>query len=87
MDNFVGYLFLWLGSAGIGAFLGTRKGYGNMGCILGALFGPFGWLVVWAMGEARQICPHCKSVLTRGASVCARCGRETQVPVSVNDAT
>lgn len=69
------WMVLW---GAFGGLVGRRHVCGEIwGGILAALLGPFGLLAV-ALCPMRKgwQCPFCKSFLPKGASVCAKCGRE-----------
>lgn len=72
------FLILWGLFGLIGAAIGGAGGRNSagLGCILGALLGPIGWLVSYMMDGDRKKCPFCRSLIDKHARVCARCGRD-----------
>lgn len=57
----------------LGYILGTQKGRGGSGLLLG-LLGPLGVLIVLALPDATRVrCPSCAELVRLDASVCAHC--------------
>jgi len=64
-------LMLWLLCAIAGAMIGSTKGRGGTGFVLGFFLGPFGILFCLLMKGNRQTCPSCKSSIHADATICA----------------
>lgn len=75
-DKFAALLFaLWLTSGLIGAIVGRQTARQGIGCLLGLILGPIGWILV-AMLDTRP-CPMCGKRIKKAARVCPHCGRDT----------
>ena len=62
-------------SAVIGYLLGNAKNEGAAGAIMGAFFGPLGWLMILCIGDERPLCPLCQGRLPSGqVARCRHCG-------------
>jgi len=70
------FLILGLFFAIVAALIGSRKGQGGLGFILGLLFGPFGILIMLFTKGSRRECPYCKEIVKQDATVCPHCQRE-----------
>lgn len=46
------------------------------GAMLGIVFGPFGWLLVFLLTDLRVFCPACRSQVEWNASLCPYCRSE-----------
>lgn len=77
MDDYSGVLILfWLGiGAVVGGIIGGSRNNGAGGVVLGALFGPIGWILVFFMDNRAQ-CPACRGRVPDGAMRCQHCGFE-----------
>lgn len=76
------FLILWVGGAHLTGHIAKNKGYRYAPFFVGALLMmilvlPYA-LVMKPDNEA--LCPHCRSVVAPGATVCAKCTRDV-VPV------
>jgi hypothetical protein len=58
----------------IGFLCGKARGQEAAGALLGALFGPLGWLVTFALADRRPKCAECGGVVIRNARRCRHCG-------------
>lgn len=75
-EGIMGIVFVWLAFAIISAMVGSKKGEGLLGFIVGLLFGPFGLLFVIFSKGNRKDCPFCKEPMNKDATVCPHCQRE-----------
>lgn len=57
----------------VGVLIGQSKGEGGSGCVLGALLGPIGWLILALMKGNRKTCPFCRSQVAKEATICPQC--------------
>lgn len=73
------FLVLWLACGVIAAMIGSRKGEGCGGFIVGILLGPFGIVAALMSSGNRRACPHCREMIHKQASVCPRCQKEVPV--------
>ncbi len=78
----MGFLFLWLIFAVIGALIGRSKGRVLAGFLWGLFLGPLGWLIVALAKGNRKQCPSCRSWVDGQASACPKCGRDISQPAS-----
>ena len=61
----------------IGYGIGSIRGRGAFGLVMGLLLGPLGWVIALCLGDARKKCPHCGGSLPDGKfTICRHCGRE-----------
>jgi len=65
----------------IGALIGSTRENAGIGCILGLMCGPIGWLLA-LLADNRKKCPECQSPMAKDAIRCARCGRSEIVSMS-----
>lgn len=84
------FLVIWIVMGFIGMAIGSSKGRGGFGFLMGLLLGFIGWIIVAVMPEAKQapttvagtptnvVCPHCRAPIDRRASVCATCRRDVK---------
>lgn len=72
----MGFVILWIICAFVGAALGSRKGRGGTGFILGLLFGPIGILIVLVIRGNRRSCSACKELIHKAATRCPHCQYE-----------
>src|ERR1019366_570532 len=78
MEVFI-FLAVWLFFGIICSAIGSGKGEGCLGFIVGVIFGPFGLLFVLFSSGNRKTCPFCKEKIHKDATVCSRCQREIAV--------
>lgn len=72
-----GLLYWGLFGGLIGAILGKYfRNHAGGGALLGLLLGPLGWVLVFVLKDNRFKCPHCRSPVVQGATVCRSCGRD-----------
>jgi len=69
-------IFFWLLFGIVAALIGSQKGQGCLGFILGVLLVPFGILIIIFTGGNRISCPYCKERIRPDAIVCPHCQRE-----------
>lgn len=67
---------LWILFAIVAALIGSPKGQGVLGFILGLLFGPLGVLIMLFTKGSKRECPYCKELVKQNATVCAHCQKE-----------
>jgi hypothetical protein len=53
--------------------MGSKKGEGCAGFIMGSLLGPIGLIIMIASKGDRVHCPACKELMRRGAAICPHC--------------
>lgn len=79
-------IILWLLCGVAAAMIGSQKGMGGQGFLLGFLLGPFGILFALLSTGNRKTCPQCRELIHKDAEVCPRCKAElipAAPPVSV----
>jgi RNA polymerase subunit RPABC4/transcription elongation factor Spt4 len=69
-----GYIILWLLCGIVGAMIGSRKGAGCAGFLLGIFLGPIGIIISIVMKGNRKSCPYCKELVQAEALKCPKCG-------------
>jgi hypothetical protein len=57
-------------------FIGSNKGLGCAGLVLGLILGPFGIILVLVLNGDRVKCPFCGKLIDKKAIVCPYCQRE-----------
>jgi len=62
--------------AAVGAWIGKRKNAVTRDTLLGAMLGPFGWIISLALPAARpkSACSTCKREVDAGDAHCRHCG-------------
>lgn len=60
----------------IGFNLGAKKDRPNAGFLLGAFFGPIGWIVSLLLPYTGGRCPECRGHHPVGANKCIHCGKK-----------
>jgi len=78
MEIFIG---LWILCGIIGSMIGSKKGQGCLGFVLGFLLGPIGIIIEIVNKGDRRICPHCRELINKDASVCPKCQSKLKEPV------
>ncbi|MEI8373926.1 MAG: hypothetical protein WCJ35_13945 [Planctomycetota bacterium] len=68
-------------TAMLGAAVGSFKNAGSTGALLGALFGPLGVIVAFALDQRLQ-CPKCGNRLDGRPEMCLKCQSALSYPVS-----
>ena len=66
-------VIIWLLCGIVGAMIGSGKGSGGTGFILGILFGPLGILIAIFMKGDRRRCPSCHEYIDPTAKKCPKC--------------
>jgi RNA polymerase subunit RPABC4/transcription elongation factor Spt4 len=69
-----GLIIGWVLCGIIGAMIGSRKGAGCSGFLLGILLGPLGIIISIVMRGDRKACPYCKELIQKDAVKCPKCG-------------
>jgi hypothetical protein len=64
----------------VGFGLGKFRARELAGAVLGAAFGPLGWLFTLALSDRRPRCPQCRGVVLAGATRCRHCGSAFLTP-------
>ena len=84
----MGYLVLWIVCAILGGMIGSSKGRGGAGFMLGLLLGPIGVIVAIflkendakveekALADGMRKCPFCAELVKGEALVCKHCGKD-----------
>jgi hypothetical protein len=70
------FVIIWLICGIISAIIGSKKGAGCSGFIIGILLGPFGIIIALITKGNRRTCPYCKELINKEAIVCPRCQRD-----------
>lgn len=70
------FLLFWLACAVLGSMIGSAKGAGFSGFVLGLLLGPIGVLIVLVSNGNRRKCPLCAERIQVAAKVCPHCRNE-----------
>jgi len=65
----------WIGSAIVGAIVGSRRDSAGTGALLGLLFGPLGAIAAFAL-DGRARCPQCLNRIDTGVVLCPTCHAE-----------
>ncbi len=78
------FFIIWILCGIVAAMIGSNKGLGCFGAILGFIFGPFGILIVFFMTGDRIHCPFCKELVNYKAVVCPHCQRNIKPLLSEN---
>jgi hypothetical protein len=77
-------IVFWVIFALLGAAVGSTKGRGGFGFVLGLMLGPIGVLIVALLQGNRTRCPDCKTLIHNEAVVCSSCGRKIQAELCNN---
>ena len=72
-------LLLWILFGIVAAIIGSKKGAGCAGFILGMLLGPFGIIIALFITGDRKTCPFCRELIHQDATVCSHCQRDLSV--------
>ena len=67
-------IVFWLLCGIVAGMIGSQKGEGFGGFMLGVLFGPFGILFALFMRGQQRICPYCAELVKPNARICKHCG-------------
>lgn len=69
-----GLVLIWICFGLIASIVGSKKGEGVIGFILGSLLGPIGLLIVIASkGKDGWRCSFCRELVHKDATVCKHC--------------
>lgn len=60
----------------VGALIGRLRGRAGLGCLLGFLLGPLGWVITLLCADARPRCRECRGVVPADARKCLHCGTD-----------
>lgn len=60
----------------VGYLIGNGKGIGGLGCLLGGLLGPVGWIILIVMNGNKKQCNYCKQQIHFQATICPYCKKE-----------
>ena len=71
-------IVLYIAVFGIGGFaIGNAKGLALIGFIVGAILGPLGVVIMFAVPPApSHVCPHCGGLISTGFAKCKNCGSD-----------
>ena len=75
----MGIVIIWLLFGFIAGIIGSKKGEGCLGFIVGVLLGPFGILFAIFSKGNQVTCPYCKELIKKDAIVCKHCGQSLTV--------
>ena len=67
------FAILWLLCGFIGMMIGSKKGEGCGGFMLGVLLGPIGVIIIMLVRGQRKPCLACKELINKKATVCPHC--------------
>jgi len=72
---FVVFVVFWLIiGAVVGGLIGAKHNQAGSGIVWGALLGPIGWIITFALPDERPKCPECLGAIPEGARRCQHCG-------------
>ncbi len=72
----MGFVVFWLLCGVVSAMIGEKKGEGCLGFFFGLLLGPIGIVIALLSKGNRKVCPFCKELINRDATVCPKCQRD-----------
>ncbi|MBS4034352.1 MAG: zinc ribbon domain-containing protein [Ignavibacterium sp.] len=78
-------LIIWAVFGFVGMMIGNNKGAGGMGCILGLLLGPIGWIITAVSKGDKVQCPYCKEFINKAAVVCPHCHKDISEKEIINE--
>jgi hypothetical protein len=64
---------VWLLCGVAAGMIGSRKGAGCSGFLVGLLLGPIGIIIALVMKGSRVHCPFCKELIQKKAVICPHC--------------
>jgi hypothetical protein len=70
------WILIWVISAIAAAVIGSGKGEGATGFLVGVLFGPLGVLFAALSSGNRVRCSSCAESMRKGARICPHCRNE-----------
>ena len=69
---------IWVLCGIVAAMIGSNKGAGGAGFLLGVLLGPFGILIALFMRGEQKTCPFCAEIVKPNAILCKHCGHSLE---------
>lgn len=70
------FIVIWLACGLISAMIGSKKGAGCSGFIIGIILGPLGIVAALISKGNRKTCPFCKELIHKDAVVCPHCQKD-----------
>lgn len=67
------FVVIWFICGIIAAAIGSSKGEGFVGFIIGFILGPLGIIAAILSSGNRKRCPYCKEFINRKATKCPKC--------------
>lgn len=74
--NIVNIIIFWLCCVLVTTMIGSTKGEGLWGFILGLFLGPVAVIIALFTKGNRQECPFCRELINKDATRCPRCTSE-----------
>jgi hypothetical protein len=70
---------IWIGSAVVGAIIGSAKNAWIRGALLGIILGPLGVMIMLGIAPFLLVCHGCKHSISKSNLNCPNCGRPTNL--------
>lgn len=67
------FLIFWIICGIVAGMIGSGKGQGCFGFIIGFLLGPIGIIIALISKGNRKQCPYCKEYINKDATRCPKC--------------